>query len=168
MIRFFLLATAAMGMVAIPANASLTISAKANRHVNCSNGVCTATGVNANLNHVQLLQMLESGDVAVVSGDKAQDIEVGADLAWASVHRLTLDSFHSIAISHPINVDGSGTMTLTTNDGGTGGSLSFGKRASVYFLGMGDILVINGVTHTVVRDIATLAADVVANSNGDL
>jgi hypothetical protein len=110
------------------AQAALEISSKATSNVTCSSGVCTATAKKAVLNVSDLANMLASGDVTVASGGTAQDIEIDAALSWTSSHRLTLDSFHSIAVSKPIAVAGPGPLTITTNDGGSGGDYQFGKR----------------------------------------
>ncbi len=129
--RFFLSAAALAALGTSHADAALTISNKPTRNVTCSAGVCTATRVNAVLNAADLATMLASSDVRVSSGSSAQDIDVAAAFAWASTHRLTLDSFRAIAVTAPVQVTGTGAMTITTNDAAAvEGSVSPQKAAS--------------------------------------
>jgi hypothetical protein len=105
-------------------------------------------------------------NVSLVSGSKAKDIKVETNLSSTIASRLTLDSYHSISVIRPVTVVGSGALTLTTNDGGTGGTLSFTAPGRVAFWDLGSSLVVNGVGYTLVGDIATLGSDIASNPSG--
>lgn len=150
-----------------PAHATLTISKKPTKDVTCASGVCTATAKNAILNATDLANMLVTSDVSVVSGKKAMDIDVTAPLSWTSTQRLTLDAYTAITVEQPVSVTGSGALTLTTNDGGTGGALSFSGKGAVMFWDLSSNLVVNGSAYTLVGDIATLASDIASNMGGN-
>lgn len=141
---------------AVDARADLKISSNPTKNVTCSGGVCMATAKNAVLNVSDLAGMLASGDVTVQSGSIAQDIEINAALSWASVSRLTLDSFHAIAFDRPVSVAGTGALTITTNDGGTGGDFSFAGKGHVEFWDRHSSLVINGNAYKLFHSIAEL------------
>jgi hypothetical protein len=148
------------------AQAALVISSKPTNNVSCSAGVCTATAKSAVMNVAELTTMLGAGDVTLVSGSKAKDIEVKSAFSWASASRLTLDAYQSIAFDRSMTVAGSGAVTLTTNDGGSGGMLSFGTDGRIHFWDLSSSLVIDGASYTLVADIATLASDIAANPAG--
>jgi len=145
-----------LGFVASTARASVEISTKPTKNMTCSGGVCTATAKNAVLNVNDLIGMLASGDVTVQSGSLAQDIEIDAALSWASASRLTLDSFHAIAFDRPVAVAGTGALTITTNDGGTGGDFSFSGKGHVEFWDLTSSLVINGDSYTLAKKLSGL------------
>jgi hypothetical protein len=111
--------------------------------------------------------MLASSDVAVKTGKKAMDVEVAAAFSWVSANRLTLDATRSITFDKTVTVAGPGALTLTTNDGGTGGTLSFTGKGSVAFSDTNSSLIIDGVSYTLVGNIATLASDIAANASGN-
>jgi len=159
-------AVALAALAGTPTQAALTISNGATKNVSCSNGVCQATSKNAVLNASDLETMLASADVTVQSKSKAKDIELKVALSFASASRLTLDAYQSITFDKPLTVAGSGALTLTTNDGGTGGELSFISPGRVAFWDLSSSLVIDGATYTLVGDIATLASDIAADPAG--
>jgi hypothetical protein len=148
------------------ANATLTISNAATKNVACSAGVCAATAKNAVLNAGDLTGMIASSDVTVRSNNKAKDIELKVALSWASSSRLTLDAYQSVTFDKPLTVAGSGALTLTTNDGGSGGALSFLSPGRAIFWDLSSSLVIDGASHTLVGDIATLASDIASDPSG--
>jgi hypothetical protein len=156
-----------MALVTGGAQASLVISSAATRHVTCNTGVCTATAAHAILNVTDLQNLLATSAIKVVSDGSANDIDVAAALTWASANALTLDGYRSITITQPVSVAGPGALALLTNDGGTGGALSFHGAGSVTFLGLTNSLTINGATYTLIGDIATLAGDIAANPGGN-
>ncbi|MCJ9749153.1 filamentous hemagglutinin N-terminal domain-containing protein [Neorhizobium sp. BETTINA12A] len=93
----------------------------------------------------------------------AGDITIGSAITWSSGNTLTLDAYHGIAITAPITVSGNGGVILTTNDGGTGGTLGFGLGSSGYsgslsYTGSGGALTINGTNYTLVHSMADIAA----------
>ncbi len=106
-----------------------------------------------------------SGKGVKSSGDG--DIIIDAALSWASAATLTLDSYHSIFINAPITVSGAGGVSLTTNDGGTGGDYSFGLTSagfagSLSFTGAeggGQRLTINGDAYTLIYSMAEMASE---------
>jgi hypothetical protein len=148
------------------AQAALLIRAAATRNVSCANGVCIATAYNAVLNAGDLATMLSSSNVRVKSAAQAKDIVVQAAVTWTGNYRLILDSRRSITIARPITVAGQGALTLTTDDGATGGELSFQNNGSIKFWDLSSSLRIDGWSYTLVNNIATLASDIAAHPFG--
>jgi len=148
------------------AQAALVISTAATSNVSCSGGVCTATAANAVLNAHDLMVSLAHGDMTLVSGSTAQDIEFDTPVHWTSAHRLTLDSYHAITFTQPVISEGTGGITMTTNDGGTGGDIYFTGKGRVALWDLGSALTINGKPYTLVNNVAGLAAAVSANPAG--
>jgi hypothetical protein len=150
-------------LAASPAEATMVISSQTTKNVSCKNGVCTATRHFAVLNAGDLAGMLAAGDVTVVPGTRALDIDIKVPLSWASASRLTLDAYHSILIDRTLTVTGSGALTMTTNDGGSGGDLFFNGMGRAIFWDLASSLIINGTAYTLVGDIATLASGIAAH-----
>lgn len=150
-------------LAASPAEATMVISGQTTKNVKCRNGVCKATGHFAILNAGDLAGMLAAGDVTVLPGVRAEDVELKVPLSWASASRLTLDAYHSIIIDRTLTVTGSGALTMTTNDGGSGGDLFFEGMGRAIFWDLASSLIINGTTYTLVGDIATLASAIAAH-----
>ncbi len=72
--------------------------------------------------------------------------------------RLTLDAYRSIAVNKPVVVvQGPGALTLTTNDGGTGGDLQFKDGGTAGFWDLSSSLIVDGTAYTLVPDVTTLA-----------
>jgi len=94
------------------------------------------------------------------------DIYIDAVLSWHSAANLTLDAYHSIFVDAPMTVMGAGSLTVLTNDGGTGGDLFF-DGGSTTFTKPTSVLSINDVSYTLVDGIATLAADIASDPSGD-
>lgn len=159
-------AVLAGALPATSAEAALLIGNGATKNVSCSNGVCTATAQNAVLNAGDLASMLASSSVRVKSAAQAKDILVQAALSWTSTHRLMLNSRRSITIEGPVTVAGPGALTLTTNDGGSGGELSFADNGSVKFWDLSSSLIIDSARFTLVNTLATLASDIAADPSG--
>ena len=112
---------------------------------------------------------LATSDVTIHSSDGATtgsgDIYVNDPVSWTSAHTLTLDAYHSIYIDAPITVGGaSGGLTLTTNDGGTGGDYFFDLHSSgfagslSFTAGSGGSLSINGTSYTLLYSMADMQA----------
>jgi hypothetical protein len=161
--------TAAVGATA--AHATVTISSGATQNMNCSSGVCTATAANAVLNVGDLTTMLASSSVQVNTGSgslgaSVEDIIVAASFNWASANALTLDAYRSVSFQNAVADNGSGAVSLVTNDGGSGGTLSFILGGSLSFLGTTNSLSINGKTYKLVSAIETLAADIKKKPSG--
>jgi hypothetical protein len=155
------------GLWAGSAQAALVVSMAATSDVSCSGGVCTATAADAVLNAHDLAKSLAHGDTTLVSGSSAQDIEFDTPVHWTSAHALTLDSYRSITVTQPVMSEGSGGITIKTNDGGTGGDLVFTGKGRVVFWNLASSLVINGASYALAGDIAALASDVAANPSGN-
>jgi hypothetical protein len=163
----FAAATIAMTGLSSNAEAAVFISSGATANITCTSGVCTPTKKSAVLNITQLQSLLASGSVKVTTaGAKASDIVISTGFSWASANSLTLDAYQSITIEKPVAVDGTGAVSLVTNDGGTGGSLSFDKKGYVGFLSTANSLTINGTAYTLVSDISSLASNVAAAPGG--
>lgn len=154
------------GIATSAVRADVNISAKPTLNMSCSAGVCMPTAHNAVLNVSDLAGMLGSGDVAVMTGSGATNIVVRAGFSWASASRLTLDAIQSVEIEKPVTVAGSGAVTITTNDGGTGGDLLFAGAGNISFWDLASNLVINGNSYVLVRRLKTLVTDVKQNSGG--
>jgi hypothetical protein len=150
-------------LAASPAEATMAISGKATKNVTCTAGVCVATRQFAVLNVNDLATMLASSDVTVQPGSKAMDVELKVPLSWASASRLTLDAYHSVIIDRTLTVTGPGALTMTTNDGGSGGDLFFNGMGRAIFWDLASSLIINGTSHTLVGNIATLASGIAAH-----
>ncbi|MGH6877771.1 MAG: hypothetical protein ACREHV_10400 [Rhizomicrobium sp.] len=149
--------------------AKVTISADATQNIVCSNGVCAPTAAKATLNANDLQSLLSSGNVEITttgSGVQATDIEVSAPLTWSSAFALTLDAYQSTSVDRLVSVTGTGGLSLTTNDGGNGGALSFGAKGKVEFANLSSALTINGTSYALVNSIAALASAIASNPAG--
>jgi hypothetical protein len=107
--------------------------------------------------------MLATSDVTVKTGAGAVSIGVLSPLTWASTHRLTLDSVQFVQIKAAVVAEGTAGLTLTTNDGGSGGDLLFENGGAVTFWDTASSLVINGASYALVETIKTLASDIKAH-----
>ena len=87
-------------LAATSAQASVQISSDPTHNMDCSDGVCTPTAKNADLNATDLANMLAASDVKVVTGSGAVTITVSAPFSWTSSHRLTLDAKLNVASAH--------------------------------------------------------------------
>jgi hypothetical protein len=136
-------AFALAALAASSAHATVVVSNAATQHMSCSAGVCTPTAQNAVLNAGDLQSMLASSDVTIVTGSIATEIHVIAPVTWASASRLTLDARRSIAIRAAVVSQGTGSVTITTNDGGSGGDLNFVSGGAV---SVGSVAYVAGFT----------------------
>jgi len=164
------LAALAALVAAVPAQADVVISPVATQNMSCSGGVCAPTATNAVLNVTDLENLLASGNVTVTTtgtGVQANDVEVDAPLTWSSASTLRLDAYLSITVNKRVSVAGLSGIALTTNDGGTGGMLSFRKPGSVKIANLASQLVIDGSTYTLAASIETLANDIAADPGGN-
>ena len=155
-------------LAGFPAEAAVVVSTKPTAHMSCVAEICTATAANAVLNVTDLDNLLASGSATVSTGGAtASDIDIAAALTWASGNSLTLDAYRSLIVTHPVAASGSGGLTILTNDGGTGGVLSFQGAGHIGFLGLTNALSINGASYKLEGDIASLASDIAANASGN-
>ncbi|MGH7224418.1 MAG: hypothetical protein ACRELF_14405, partial [Gemmataceae bacterium] len=155
--------------VADKAEADVTISTAATQDMSCSGGVCAPTAKDAVLNVGDLESLLASGNVEVTttgSGVQAKNIDIDAALSWSATSTLSLDAHDSIAVDKPVTVAGLSGLSIATNDGGTGGTFSFGKKGHVTFQNLSSLLAINGTVYTLVGTIAALASAIQQNPAG--
>ena len=127
--------------------------------MNCSHGTCVPTAAKAVLNSGDLQSLLASGSVTVTtsgSGVQATNIIVSAPVSWSTASNLTLESWKSITVSQPLAVSGSGGLSLDTDNGGSGGVLSFGTKGDVTFASLASSLTVNGTAYTLVNSLAGL------------
>lgn len=145
------------------AQASVKIAAGHTAHMTCADGVCAPTAKNAILNATDLANMLAASDVKVTTGSGAVTISVEATFSWTSVHRLTLDANTNVIFKAPVEVTGTGAVTIIVNDGGTDGALSFIDTGMLDFWDTKSSLVLNGQVFKLVPDVKTLAAAIAAH-----
>ncbi len=143
------------------------ISTSPTSNMTCSKGVCAATAKTAILNVTDLQNYLATANLKVTTGTKTVDISVQTPVTWVSSNMLTLDSRQSIAIGAPVTITGPGGLALVTNDGSSGGRLSFSSKGYVKFWAVTNTLTINNESYTLVNSIASLAEAVTANPNGN-
>jgi hypothetical protein len=154
-------------VLASPAPAAFVVSSGATSNVSCTGGVCTATAADAVLNQKDFRHRIGAGALVLVSGSAAQDIVIDAKIQWTKAHHLTLDAFRGIAFQLELVSESNGGVTLTTNDGGSGGALTFvNGKGKMTFWDISSSLAINGTSYTLANDIATLSADIAANPSG--
>ena len=61
---------------------------------------------------------------------------------------------------------GPAALTLTTNDGGANGYLSFSGRGSIGFLATSNLLTINGQAYTLLNSLPSLSSAIAQNPAG--
>jgi hypothetical protein len=165
--RIIGLATAGLLVCIGSAQANVSISDNPTQNMSCNAGVCTATAQKAVLNVTDVQTMLAGGDVAVKTGGVTNDIAIDQPLTWSSTSRLTLDAKQSVVVKKEITVAGTGSVTITTNDGGHQGEFIIQpKHGSIQFWDLGSSLIIDGNSYMLVGDVKTLATDVAYNPSG--
>ncbi|MGH6888110.1 MAG: GLUG motif-containing protein [Rhizomicrobium sp.] len=150
------------------AQAIVKIGSAATANMSCANGVCEPTAKDAVLNVSDLENLLASGNATVTTtgaGVQANDIHIKAGVSWSNGSVLTLDAYRSITVWRPISVAGLAGMTLKTDDGGSGGLLSFAGRGKIVFQNLSSVLAINGTRYRLENDLKQLAYDVAAHSD---
>ncbi|HEX4160609.1 MAG TPA: hypothetical protein VHY79_19235 [Rhizomicrobium sp.] len=161
----------AIGLLPMCANADVVISSAQTWDVTCTGGLCAPTAADAVLNVNDLENLLASGNLEVTTtgggGVQAGNIDVDAAASWSVTNTLSLDAYNSIAFSKTVSVKGSGGLSLVTNDGGGGGTLSFGLKGNVAFANLSSVLTINGMAYTLENSISALASAISANPGGN-
>jgi len=158
----------ALGAAASPSPANVTISNAPTANMTCSAGVCAPTAVDAVLNVQDLEALLASGNTTVTTtgaGDQAANIRVNARLTWSVATTLALDAFRSIDVNSKVTIAGTGGISLTTNDGGSGGEFAC-DNGRLQFSNLSSTLTINGTPYTLVNSVASLASAIAANPSG--
>jgi hypothetical protein len=162
-----------VSLFAASAQAAVVISTDQTFNMTCTKKqVCYPYGENPVLNVGQLEQMLASGNVSIITGQRngfqADDIQIESAVAWASSNGLTLKARRVIEIDQPMSVQG--TAASLTLEYGKHGALSFAPTGSVAFTDLASQLVIDKTPLRLVDDIDTWAADVAqdyVNCGGD-
>ncbi len=158
-----------MGSAAV---AAVTISTKPTKNITCNAaGVCTPSKVNAVLNAADLMNLLAGSSVLIstspVLSGIATSIVVDAPFGWSSASTLTLDSYQSVTVNQPIADAGPGAISITTNDGGSGGTLSFGPNGHATLANTAAPLLINDEPYVLVSSPAELARVIAGNPAGN-
>jgi hypothetical protein len=160
-----LLSAAAVAVTVLsawPVQATLNISDKPTRNVDCSGGICLANADDANLNVDDLAALLDTADIRVLTeGGVAQDILVLSPLSWASSHALSLESEDAIYMRSTITVQGTAHLSF-----GVAGGPIFQKKGAVHFRDTASQLTIDGDDYRLVNSIESLANTVAAHPNG--
>lgn len=167
--NYFVIASVLVLVAATAARADVTISSDATENMSCSAGICQPTASDAVLNVGDLKKFLADGNVTVTttgSGVQANNIDVTANLGW-SANALMLDSYQSLSVTASIAVNGSGGLSILTNDGGSGGELAFFGKGHAAFKNLSGRLSINGVNYELVDSISSLASGIRKNPSGD-
>src|ERR1700691_1561765 len=143
--------------------AAVTISTAATKNITCNAaGTCTPTKKSAVLNATDLMNLLATSSVDINTGlavlaAETSNIVIDAPITWSSASTLTLDAYQSVTVNHPVADAGSGGISIITNDGGSGGILSFGAKGSITISDTADSLLINGEPYVLVASPAELA-----------
>ncbi|HEX3666384.1 MAG TPA: GLUG motif-containing protein [Rhizomicrobium sp.] len=151
------------------ASAQVTISSAATQNMSCSAGVCVPTATQAVLNTMDLKNLLAAGNVEVSttgSGIQADDIRIADGVFWTNKSKLALDAYHSIIIGAAVSIKGKGGLSLLTNDGGTGGLLSFGNGGNATFAHLSSTLTINGTLFVLKKTLPRLVKAIAAHPSG--
>jgi hypothetical protein len=151
------------------AQAAVVISKAATQNMSCAAGKCAPTAAAAILNVNDLEVMLGAGDVSVrttAKGVEADDIRVAAKLAWSNSAMLSLVAHRSVAIAAAVTVKRDGGLTITTDNGGRNGDLTFASGGTINFRKVASKLVINGVQYGIAQDLGALASLIAAEPGG--
>lgn len=152
-----------------PAIADVTISNAATENMHCAGGVCAPTAAAAVLNVKDLESLLASGNVKITttgSGIQATNIRLTAKLAWSGANSLTFDANKSVIVEKPMESNGTGGLSVLTNDGRSNGEFSFSTAGHVTFKNLSSPLSINGTAYTLVSSVSTLASAIATNPAG--
>jgi filamentous hemagglutinin family protein len=117
------------GTLLLDPDYDITISHNASENVNYSGWIYSPIGIGANIMTGDLVVYLDVNDVTVTTsgtgGSGDGTITVNNDIAWDSVHKLTLQAAKSIVINANITMSAAATLDLQANIGGiyTNGSV---------------------------------------------
>ncbi|HUO12045.1 MAG TPA: filamentous hemagglutinin N-terminal domain-containing protein, partial [Caulobacteraceae bacterium] len=137
-----------------------------------------ATSIDDSLNagtNVTLQTTASGSSGPGVASSGAGDIIIAAPVAWKTASTLTLDAYHSIDFEAAVTVERAGQVVLVTDDGGTGGGISFadspsGFTGSLSFTdqpGDGQSLTIDGAAYTLIYTMKNLIGINTAGLGGD-
>ncbi|HEY3636761.1 MAG TPA: hypothetical protein VGK90_01320, partial [Rhizomicrobium sp.] len=159
-----------IGLALGPALGDVVISTSPTQNIGCSSGVCVPTAVDAVFNSNDLQNMLAASNVSISttgSGVQANNIVVASKFSWKASNGLTLDAYDSITVNAPVTVKGKSSVTVNTNDGGTGGVFVFGPQGRMDIRNLATNLVINGASFVLVNSVSSLASAVTVNTAGN-
>jgi len=133
-----------------------------------------ARTIERSLNHDTDVELQTTADGTSGPGTTSSgvgDIDIASTIGWKTNATLNLDAYHSINVLAPIKITGAGALALTDNDEATDGTLNISGSGRVIFSDVvagvtQGALSIDGTSYTLVNNIATLASDIAANSNG--
>ncbi|MGA2190666.1 MAG: GLUG motif-containing protein [Steroidobacteraceae bacterium] len=154
------------------AGAAVTISTKPTKNITCNAaGTCTPTRKSAVLNATDLMNLLATSSIDINTGPavraaETSNIVIDAPITWSSASTLTLDAYQSVTVDHPVADAGLGGISIITNDGGSGGILSFGAKGSITISDIADSLLINGKPYVLIASPAELARLIADNPSG--
>ncbi|MER9940291.1 MBG domain-containing protein [Mesorhizobium sp. M0088] len=114
------------------------------------------------INVTTLQNLLATANVTISTGSggsQAGDITIAAPISW-NTNTLTLSASHSIVFNANATIGGVGGLSLVTNNGGTGGTISYALGASATFTGTpgAQALSIDGQSYTLIYDVNGLQA----------
>ncbi|MBS0248679.1 MAG: filamentous hemagglutinin N-terminal domain-containing protein, partial [Proteobacteria bacterium] len=138
---------------------NVVISNGATAYGALAGGTFTPSSNNSVLNVSTLQAALASGNVIVTTGgagsagSDAGDITVANNVTW-SANTLTLQAYHSIYVNATMAATGTAGLTLTTNNGGTGGTITYGGH--VTFANTSQSLSIDGANYTLIDSMSAL------------
>ncbi|HEY3637957.1 MAG TPA: hypothetical protein VGK90_07360 [Rhizomicrobium sp.] len=150
--------------------ADVVISTNATENISCSSGVCVPTDADAVLNVGDLQNMLAAGNVSISTtgaGLQANNIVVASKFAWKTNFGLTLDAYDSVTVDSPVTVKGKSSVTVQTNNGGTGGVFAFGPKGRMDIRNLATSLSINGASFALVNSVSTLASAIKSDPSGN-
>lgn len=152
----------AASLFALPAHATLDISTKPTKNMDCSGNLCVALADDAVLNVGELEALLSANDMTVeTEGAGAQDMEILAPLRWSSGHALTLASNDAIIVRRAIAVDGVAHLTLNV----AGGPL-YREKGAIHIKSLLARLTIDGDDYVLVSSVHALDNAVAMNPSG--
>ncbi|WP_164778037.1 MBG domain-containing protein [Mesorhizobium sp. M7A.F.Ca.US.006.01.1.1] len=114
------------------------------------------------INVTTLQNLLATANVTISTGSggsQAGDITIAAPISW-NTNTLTLNAYRSIVFNAGATIGGVGGLSLVTNNGGTGGTISYALGASATFTGTpgAQALSVNGHSYTLIYDVNGLQA----------
>jgi|SRR5579871_2466544 len=161
----FVLAALLAGAWAGSASADVVISANPTLNMSCSGGVCAPTATDAVLNVTDLENLLAAGSVSVVTTNgsiQANNIDITGAFSYAGSSNLTLDAYQSITFSAYVRNRSTGNVSLITDDGGSGGALTFRfGPGKLTFAQTSNVLIINGQQYQLAASVKQLAEEIV-------
>jgi hypothetical protein len=152
------------------ARADVVISSGTTRNISCSAGICTPSAKSAVLNIGDVESSLASGNLTITTtggGVEATDIRIDTALTWSSASTLSLDAYESVVVNRPIAISGVGGLSITTNNGSSGGLFLIGAKARVNFSYLSSSLTINNAPYALENSVAAMASAIAANPSGD-